>query len=176
MTLKEMSVEYRKVADTVREQLRLLRQELNTADDPEEIWHLKRKIAELMPVLTQMNELAWLLDHYYEKGGADRDDRYGFNGIRRIRKEKTARENSVFGYTRGTDGTTAADLRGIPLPEDEHFTDCKDTRHMRKFGGKNSCKSGAKSSEDYKASGSVSDSALDALFGHWNKLRRWNRK
>jgi len=36
-----------------------------TAD---EAWHIKRRIAELTPMLTQMNELAELTAHYYDKG------------------------------------------------------------------------------------------------------------
>ncbi len=51
-----------------RARLKLLRQELAKAEDPEEVWHIKRRIAELTPMLTQMNELAELTEHYYEKG------------------------------------------------------------------------------------------------------------
>ena len=36
--------------------------------DPEEMWHIKRRIAELTPMLTQVNELAELTEHYYERG------------------------------------------------------------------------------------------------------------
>lgn len=36
--------------------------------DPEEIWRCKRRIAELTPMLTQMNELAELTAHYYDRG------------------------------------------------------------------------------------------------------------
>ena len=38
------------------------------AEDPEQIWHIKRRIAELTPMLTQMNELAELTARYYERG------------------------------------------------------------------------------------------------------------
>ena len=41
---------------------------LNRTGDPEEIWHIKRRITELTPMLTQMNELAELTAHYYERG------------------------------------------------------------------------------------------------------------
>ena len=68
MTLKEMSKCYRDAAVPLRQRLKQLRQALNQADDPEEIWHLKRRIAELTPLLTQMNELAELTEHYYERG------------------------------------------------------------------------------------------------------------
>lgn len=68
LTLQEMSREYEKSAALLRIRLRQLRQELAVAEDPEEIWHLKRRIAELTPMLTQMNELAELTAHYYERG------------------------------------------------------------------------------------------------------------
>ena len=68
MTLAEMSRDYESAATLLRARLRLLRQELQKTDDPEEIWHLKRRIAELTPMLTQMNELRDLTAHYYERG------------------------------------------------------------------------------------------------------------
>lgn len=68
MTLQEMSREYEASAALLRDRLRFLRRELAAATDPEDIWHLKRRIAELTPMLTQMNELADLTAHYYERG------------------------------------------------------------------------------------------------------------
>ena len=68
MTLQELSREYEAAAVPLRARLRLLRQLLDKAGDPEEIWHIKRRIAELSPMLTEMNELAELTAHYYERG------------------------------------------------------------------------------------------------------------
>ena len=68
MTLREMSKEYEAAAVLLRNRLRQLRIELKMAKDPEEIWHLQRRIAELTPMLTQMNELAELTARYYERG------------------------------------------------------------------------------------------------------------
>lgn len=68
MTLRELSRDYRAAAEPLRQRLRILRQSLAQADDPEEIWHIKRRIAELTPMLTQMNELAELCERYYERG------------------------------------------------------------------------------------------------------------
>ena len=68
MTLAELSRCYEEAAVPLRARLRQLRIELAEADDPEEIWHLKRRIAELTPMLTQMNELAELTAHYYDRG------------------------------------------------------------------------------------------------------------
>lgn len=68
MTLQELSRCYEEAAVPLRCRLRELRQALATSDDPEEIWHIKRRIAELTPMLTQMNELADLTAHYYDRG------------------------------------------------------------------------------------------------------------
>lgn len=68
MTLAELSRCYEEAAVPLRARLRQLRMELAATEDPEEIWHLKRRIAELTPMLTQMNELAELTAHYYDKG------------------------------------------------------------------------------------------------------------
>lgn len=68
MTLAELSHCYEQAATPLRCRLRQLRQALSTETDPEAIWHLKRRIAELTPILTQMNELAELTAHYYDRG------------------------------------------------------------------------------------------------------------
>lgn len=68
MTLQELSVCYEAAAVPLRMRLRELRIALQASQDPEEIWHLKRRIAELTPMLTQMNELADLTAHYYDRG------------------------------------------------------------------------------------------------------------
>ena len=68
MTLKEMSKDYRAAAIPLRQRLAQLRRELKNAEDSEEVWHLKRRIAALTPMLTEMNELADLTAHYYERG------------------------------------------------------------------------------------------------------------
>ena len=68
MTLAELSVCYEEAAVPLRRRLSELRRLLAQADDPEEIWHLKRRIADLTPMLTQMNELAELTARYYERG------------------------------------------------------------------------------------------------------------
>lgn len=68
MTLLEISRSYRDAAAPLRRRLKELRIALRETDDPEEIWHIKRRIAELTPMLTQMNELAELTEHYYDRG------------------------------------------------------------------------------------------------------------
>ena len=68
MTLTELSEAYEAAAVPLRARLRELRFLLAAAEDPEEIWHIKWRIAELTPMLTQMNELAELTAHYYDRG------------------------------------------------------------------------------------------------------------
>lgn len=68
VTLAEMSGQYREAAQLLRQRIARIRRQLGQARDPEEIWHLQRRMAELSPMLTQMNELAELTEHYYERG------------------------------------------------------------------------------------------------------------
>ena len=68
MTLEELSKCYEAAAVPLRARLRELRKMLEKAEDPEEIFHIKRRIGELSPMLTQMNELADLTAHYYDRG------------------------------------------------------------------------------------------------------------
>lgn len=68
MTLPELSRCYEASAALLRQRLRQLRQEMARETDPEKLWHLKRRISELTPILTQMNELAELTAHYYDRG------------------------------------------------------------------------------------------------------------
>lgn len=68
MTLAELSECYEAAAVPLRLRLRQLRQLLAQEQDPEAVWNLKRRIAELTPLLTQMNELAELTAHYYDRG------------------------------------------------------------------------------------------------------------
>lgn len=74
-TLAQLSQDYQHSALPLRRRLRQLRRELAAATDPEIIWQLKRRIYELTPMLTQMNELADLTEHYYDRGYW-RDEKY----------------------------------------------------------------------------------------------------
>ena len=66
--MKNLSRSYEESAQLLRRRLKLLRQAVAKSHDPEEIWHLKRRIAELAPLLTEMNDLAELTAHYYDRG------------------------------------------------------------------------------------------------------------
>lgn len=77
MTLLELSAQYEAAAVPLRKRLHELRKLAEIAEDPEEIWHINRRIHELTPMLTQMNELAELTAHYYERGYY-RSEKYTF--------------------------------------------------------------------------------------------------
>lgn len=68
MALSELSPIYEESARLLRQRLKELRAQLQEAETAEEHWHLKRRIAELTPMLTQMNELTELTAHYYDRG------------------------------------------------------------------------------------------------------------
>mgnify|MGYP003315896832 CR=1 FL=1 len=75
MTLAELSPGYAESARLLKERMRLLRQLRRQTRDPEEKWRLERRMAELEPMLTQMNDLAELTAHYYDRGFW-RDEKY----------------------------------------------------------------------------------------------------
>ena len=52
-----------------------VRRQRRETDDPQERFRLERRLLELRPMLTQMNQLAELTAHYYERG-YDRDGYY----------------------------------------------------------------------------------------------------
>lgn len=68
MTLKELSAEYRAAAQPLRERLRQLRQAKKCARDRDELFWIERRMSALTSMLTQLNELAELTEHYYERG------------------------------------------------------------------------------------------------------------
>ena len=68
MTLQELSKCYEEAVLPLRRRLRELRYLREQTDDPEERFRIKRRIGELTPMLTQMNELAELTAHYYDRG------------------------------------------------------------------------------------------------------------
>jgi len=67
MTLREMSADYRAAARQVRLQLQQLRKAYRQEEDREKRWQLKMQIARYTEVLTQLGELAFLTEHYYER-------------------------------------------------------------------------------------------------------------
>ena len=68
MRLADLSAGYEESARLLRQRMKELRILLRQSGDPEEQWRLQRRLAELTPILTQMNELADLTAHYYDRG------------------------------------------------------------------------------------------------------------
>lgn len=68
MALADLSPLYEESARLLRQRLKELRARLPAAETSEETWRLQRRIAELEPMLTEMNELAELTAHYYDRG------------------------------------------------------------------------------------------------------------
>lgn len=68
MTLREISKDYRISARLLSDRLRVLRQARRETDDEDEKFTLSQRIRNLTVMLGQMNELAELTEHYYERG------------------------------------------------------------------------------------------------------------
>ena len=68
MTLEELSETYREAAEPLRKRLKQLRMELVTETNPQIAFCLKTRIAQMAPILAQLNELAELTEHYYDRG------------------------------------------------------------------------------------------------------------
>lgn len=108
-TLKELSTQYQTAAEKLRVRIAKLRRELAKTTDPEEKWQLKQRIKELTPILTEMNALTELTEHYYDPGFY-RDEQFTTNGIK-IRfpesgeKAKTSQDRAGGTYT-DSDGYT----------------------------------------------------------------------
>lgn len=77
MTMLELSVTYHAQADVLRLRIRELKQMWQGQADPEEIFRLTRRIAELEPLLREARELAAVTAHYYERG-YHKDEKYCF--------------------------------------------------------------------------------------------------
>lgn len=75
MTLRELSKDYRAAAQPIRQRLRELRQREKTAADEHELFWLSRRKLALGQMLQQLNELAELTEHYYERSYW-RDEKY----------------------------------------------------------------------------------------------------
>ena len=67
MTLRELSAGYREAAQPIRVRLHQIRQQEKTAE-PEELFRLRRRRQALAEALAELNDLAELTAHYYERG------------------------------------------------------------------------------------------------------------
>ena len=92
MAISELSAGYRKSARLLQKRLKELRDAARQTTDPEEKWHLKRRIADLTPILTQMKELAELTASYYDPGYY-RDPKYSSNCFHDLKINYKEKEN-----------------------------------------------------------------------------------
>lgn len=92
MAISDLSAGYKKSARLLRKRLNELREAARQTTDPEEKWQLKRRIADLTPILTQMNELAELTASYYDPGYY-RDPKYSSNCFHDLKINYTKKEN-----------------------------------------------------------------------------------
>ena len=67
MTLLEISVSYDASSDLIRGRIQELRAATLHQTDPEAVRRLNARIAALIPLLRESNELADLTRHYYDK-------------------------------------------------------------------------------------------------------------
>ena len=67
MTLLEMSPAYRESAAVIRQRLAELRAAVRGQADPEAVRALRRRIADLAPLLQESRELEVLTAHYYDR-------------------------------------------------------------------------------------------------------------
>ncbi len=75
MTLLELSQQYAHSAHLLRMRIRTLRQMARAAEDEETRQQLRRRIADLQPMLSQCRQLQLLTAHYYERS-FHRNERY----------------------------------------------------------------------------------------------------
>ena len=68
MTRRELSAAYRQAAEAIAGRIRELNEAEKAAADPAQIDALRRRVAELRPLLREARELAELTAHYYERG------------------------------------------------------------------------------------------------------------
>lgn len=67
MKLAEMAIDYENSAQRISGRLSQLRSSLRASPTEEEAFHLRRRIAELKPMLTQCRKLSNVTAHYYDR-------------------------------------------------------------------------------------------------------------
>ena len=172
MTLEELSAQYRDSANLIKLRLSELRRSLKVADDPEDIWHIKRRIAKLTPILTEMNTLAWWTENYYKIGGADRFDRYGLGAKQPARSySKKTGGDITANLRRRIDRMSTSCVRGVPPEAEVYYTDCPGTGRTQEHCQPNSSPSRRQGEEVREVCTDVGQ-----LFGLDISSRRRNKK
>ena len=68
MTLQQLAPQYRQSAQLISQRIIQLKEQANETADPEQAQILYLRIQALQPLQLQANQLADLLEHYYERG------------------------------------------------------------------------------------------------------------
>lgn len=84
--MEKLAESYEESARLLSARLAELRKLLAEATDPDDVWHIKRRIADLTPMLTECNAIAEYCRHYYDRGYYIGDGPFGT----RKRNEQTA--------------------------------------------------------------------------------------
>lgn len=120
-TLYEIGLEYEDSAKQIRSRLRELRAALNSATSPDERWKIKRRIAELTPILTDCNQLAKFCKRYYEQGYFTNDGPFAREprrgGIREAKRR--ARETFSGRYGKGADAVSTPGCDRMSFERDQ---------------------------------------------------------
>lgn len=89
--MEKLAKAYAESSARISARLSELRRELKDATDPNDIWHLKRRIADLTPMLSECNAIAEYCRHYYERGYYITDGPFGKTERYQQRKFNTKR-------------------------------------------------------------------------------------
>ena len=134
MTLKELATEYRESAQLLRNRLKELRAAKKTAMDLEERFWINRRIADLTPMLTQINKVAELLENYYERGYW-REASISSNSLADGRAKSTpTKDLAEECYRKRTDGGSEGDVPGLSRQGIKYSRDCRGKRRKQEYG------------------------------------------
>lgn len=166
MTLEELSTEYRKSAKLICERLHSLREQLKHAENPEDVFNLKRRIAELTPILTELNKIAQITAHYYERGFW-RDAEFTSNCFSQRTGQRKTPDFEIFeaNHSERTDGCPAGYVHQIPPETAVHYKNSRGNRRKQKHCKPQSLQSGAKDCQVQQISELTEDALLKVFFG-----------
>lgn len=124
-SMQELSADYAEAASMLSRKLKELSAQLRNAQTAEERWKLKVRIADLRPMLTEMNKTKIYCEKYYERGFYTG---FGIDGVGygngRIRKGNS--EQVQVTKNRGDNGkrtnTTAGNVcAGMSIPQENIY-------------------------------------------------------
>lgn len=166
MTLEELSAEYRKSAALLSGRLRSLREQLKHAETPEEKFGIKRRIAELTPMLTEMNKIAEITAHYYERGFW-RDAGFTSNCFTECPGGQKASDSEIFNeiYPERADGCPAGYVRQVPTEGPKRNPNSRGTGRKQKLRKPQFEAGRAESGKDCQLPDLNGSALMKALFG-----------